>query len=116
MATAGASNDFAIQRDGRIVLAGARLRGGDAQDSEVICVLRLLPDGRLDSSFSGDGIALLDHGYGTTPRRRSCCSAEGSSSLDGGATALRARASASRGSAAMADSIARSGAAVGTGS
>jgi hypothetical protein len=43
---------------------GSRLRGGDAQDSELVCVVRLLPDGRLDTSFSGDGVAVLDHGYG----------------------------------------------------
>lgn len=58
------ANDIAIQRDGRIVLAGSRLRGGDAQDTETVCVLRLLPDGRLDRSFARDGVALLDHGYG----------------------------------------------------
>jgi uncharacterized delta-60 repeat protein len=58
------ANDVAIQRDGRIVLAGSRLRGGDAQDSELVCVVRLLPDGRLDPSFDGDGAARLDMGYG----------------------------------------------------
>lgn len=58
------ANDVAIQRDGRIVLAGPRLRGGDAQDSELVCVVRLLPDGRLDPSFDGDGTARLDMGYG----------------------------------------------------
>jgi uncharacterized delta-60 repeat protein len=58
------ANDVAIQPDGRIVLAGSRMRGGDAQDDQLICVLRLLPDGRPDPSFSGDGVALLDHGYG----------------------------------------------------
>ena len=58
------ANDMAIDRRGRIVLAGSRLRGGDAQDSELVCVMRLLPDGRPDPSFSGDGVALIDHGYG----------------------------------------------------
>jgi uncharacterized delta-60 repeat protein len=58
------ANDVAIQRDGRIVLAGSRLRGGDAQDSALVCVVRLLPDGRLDPSFDGDGAARLDMGYG----------------------------------------------------
>jgi uncharacterized delta-60 repeat protein len=58
------ANDVAIQRDGRIVLAGSRLRGGDAQDNELVCVVRLLPDGRLDPSFDGDGTARLDMGYG----------------------------------------------------
>jgi uncharacterized delta-60 repeat protein len=54
----------AIDPDGRIVLAGTILRGSDGQDSAHVCVLRLLPDGRLDASFSRDGIAVLDHGYG----------------------------------------------------
>jgi uncharacterized delta-60 repeat protein len=58
------ANDVAIDRRGRIVLAGSRLRGGDAQNSEVVCVMRLLPDGRPDPGFSGDGVALIDHGYG----------------------------------------------------
>ena len=58
------ANDVAIQRDGRIVLAGSRLRGGDAQDSELICVVRLLPDGRLDPTFDSDGTARLNMGYG----------------------------------------------------
>jgi uncharacterized delta-60 repeat protein len=54
----------AIDPDGRIVLAGTILRGDDGQDSAHVCVLRLLPDGRLDASFSRDGVAVLDHGYG----------------------------------------------------
>jgi uncharacterized delta-60 repeat protein len=58
------ANDIAIQPDGRIVLAGTRLRGDDAQDRAIVCVLRLLPDGRLDPGFSRDGVALVDHGYG----------------------------------------------------
>jgi uncharacterized delta-60 repeat protein len=58
------ANDVAIDRDGRIILVGSRLRGGDAQDSGLVCVVRLLPDGRLDTGFSGDGVAVLDHGYG----------------------------------------------------
>jgi uncharacterized delta-60 repeat protein len=54
----------AIDGQGRIVLAGVRLRGGDAQDSATVCVIRLLPDGRPDPSFSRNGVALVDHGYG----------------------------------------------------
>jgi len=57
-------SDVAVDRDGRIVLAGSRSRGGSGQDSELVCVVRLLPDGRLDTSFSRDGVAVLDHGYG----------------------------------------------------
>ena len=58
------ANDVAIDGRGRIVMAGVRLRGGDAQDSGTVCVIRLLPDGRPDPGFSGDGVALVDHGYG----------------------------------------------------
>jgi len=58
------ANDVAIDRKGRIVMAGVRLRGGDAQDSALACVIRLLPDGRPDPAFSRDGVAILDHGYG----------------------------------------------------
>jgi len=58
------ADDVAIDGAGRIVMAGVRLRGGDAQDSATVCVIRLLPDGRPDPAFSGDGVALVDHGYG----------------------------------------------------
>jgi uncharacterized delta-60 repeat protein len=58
------ANDVAIDGQGRIVMAGVRLRGGDAQDSATVCVIRLLPDGRPDPGFSRDGVALVDHGYG----------------------------------------------------
>ena len=58
------ANDVAIDGQGRIVMAGVRLRGGDAQDSATVCVIRLLPDGRPDPAFSRDGVALVDHGYG----------------------------------------------------
>ena len=61
---AGWANDVAIDGQGRIVMAGVRLRGGDAQDNALVCVIRLLPDGRPDPGFSGDGVALVDHGYG----------------------------------------------------
>jgi len=58
------ANDVAIDGSGRIVMAGVRLRGGDAQDSATVCVIRLLPDGRPDPGFSRDGVAIVDHGYG----------------------------------------------------
>jgi uncharacterized delta-60 repeat protein len=58
------ANDVAIDGQGRIVMAGVRLRGGDAQDSGTVCVIRLLPDGRPDPGFSRDGVAIVDHGYG----------------------------------------------------
>jgi uncharacterized delta-60 repeat protein len=55
---------LAVQRDGRIVAVGARLRYGDAQDDSLIAVARYRPDGRRDTSFSGDGLLSLDLGYG----------------------------------------------------
>ena len=58
------ANDVAIDGSGRIVMAGVRLRGGDAQDSATVCVIRLLGDGRPDPAFSRDGVAIVDHGYG----------------------------------------------------
>jgi uncharacterized delta-60 repeat protein len=58
------ARDVAVQPDGRIVLVGRWYKGGDAQDDDVGCVMRLLPDGRLDTSFSRDGVLRLDHGHG----------------------------------------------------
>ncbi len=45
--------DLALQRDGKIVVLGWRYFG------ERISVVRLLPNGRLDRTFSRDGIALI---------------------------------------------------------
>lgn len=56
--------DLAVQKNGRIVAVGWRLRGGDAQDDMLLAVARFLPDGRLDRSFSRDGRISLDFGYG----------------------------------------------------
>jgi uncharacterized delta-60 repeat protein len=56
--------DVAVQPDGRIVLVGMRFRGGDAQDDQLFAVARYLPDGRLDRTFSRDGLASVDFGYG----------------------------------------------------
>jgi uncharacterized delta-60 repeat protein len=59
------TNAVAIQPDGRIVLAGSiPLHPEDAENQNAVSVLRLLPDGRLDPSFSRDGKAHLDYGYG----------------------------------------------------
>ena len=44
--------------------AGFVQNGGDGQDSSHFAVARFLPDGRLDPSFSRDGRAHLDFGYG----------------------------------------------------
>jgi uncharacterized delta-60 repeat protein len=56
--------DVSIAPDGRIVAAGFVQKGGDAQDSSHFAVARYLPDGRLDQSFSRDGRATVDFGYG----------------------------------------------------
>jgi uncharacterized delta-60 repeat protein len=53
-----------IAPDGRIVAVGFVQKGGDGQDSSHFAVARYLPDGRLDQSFSGDGRATVDFGYG----------------------------------------------------
>jgi hypothetical protein len=87
---------------------GSRLRGGDAQDSELVCVVRLLPDGRLDTSFSGDGVAVLDHGYGNDSAEGVVLQGAGSSSPARDATAHRGPASALRDSGATARSTAPS--------
>jgi uncharacterized delta-60 repeat protein len=57
-------HDIAVQRNGRIVAAGWRFRGGDAQDDMLLAVARFLPNGRLDPSFSRDGRFSRDFGYG----------------------------------------------------
>lgn len=54
--------DIALQPDGRIVLAGTIVMNG----GNTGLVMRLLPDGTLDPSFSFDGMAYLDLGDGTT--------------------------------------------------
>jgi uncharacterized delta-60 repeat protein len=56
--------DVSMAPDGRIVAAGFFEKGGDAQDSSHFAVARYLPDGRLDPSFSRDGRATVDFGYG----------------------------------------------------
>lgn len=56
--------DVSLAADGRIVAAGFVQKGGDAQDSSHFAVARYLPDGRLDPSFSRDGRATVDFGYG----------------------------------------------------
>jgi uncharacterized delta-60 repeat protein len=65
-ATYGASRayDVAVQPNGRIVAVGMRFRGNDAQNDELFAVARYLPDGKLDRSFSRDGLASIDFGFG----------------------------------------------------
>ncbi len=56
--------DVAVQPDGKIVAVGMRFRGDDAQNDELFAVARYLRDGRLDRSFSRDGLASVDFGFG----------------------------------------------------
>jgi uncharacterized delta-60 repeat protein len=56
--------DVSVTPGGRIVAAGFVQMGGDGQDSSHFAVARYLPDGRLDPSFSRDGRATVDFGYG----------------------------------------------------
>ena len=56
--------DVALTPGGKIVAAGFVKRGGDAQDTSHFAVARYMPDGRLDTSFSRDGLATVDFGYG----------------------------------------------------
>jgi uncharacterized delta-60 repeat protein len=56
--------DVAVHPDGNIVAVVMRYRGDDAQDDELFAVARYLPDGRLDRSFSRDGLASVDFGFG----------------------------------------------------
>jgi len=56
--------DVAVQPDGKIVAVGKRYRGGDAQNDDLWALARYLPNGRLDTSFSGDGRTSIDFGYG----------------------------------------------------
>ena len=55
--------DVAVQPDGKIVAAGMRFLGNDAQNDELFAVARYLPNGKLDRSFSRDGLASVDFGY-----------------------------------------------------
>jgi uncharacterized delta-60 repeat protein len=56
--------DVAVRPDGKIVAVGMRFRGDDAQDDELFAVARYLPDGGLDRTFSRDGLASVDFGFG----------------------------------------------------
>ena len=58
------SYDVTVQRDERIVVVGDWFKPQDANDDSVACVMRLMPDGRLDRSFSRDGVVRVNHGYG----------------------------------------------------
>jgi uncharacterized delta-60 repeat protein len=55
--------DVAVQPDGKIIAVGMRFRGNDAQNDELFAVARYRPDGKLDRTFSRDGLASVDFGY-----------------------------------------------------
>ncbi len=61
----GADNDYirsvAIQPDGKIVVAGQSQNNGSNTD---FALARYLPDGSLDSSFSNDGMLIVNMGVG----------------------------------------------------
>src|SRR5512145_1374566 len=50
-----------VQGDGKLVVAGAGLGPGSAGESDFV-ILRYAPDGTLDPTFDGDGIAYIDFG------------------------------------------------------
>ncbi|MFL3002529.1 MAG: hypothetical protein ACJZ4L_02365 [Candidatus Poriferisodalaceae bacterium] len=57
--------DVKIQSNGKIVVAGVADYGGDTDDGRYGLVGRFNPDGSLDTSFSGDGKVLVNHGGST---------------------------------------------------
>ena len=57
---------LARQPDGKLVVAGT-VGGGGEGDATRVVVMRLLPDGRLDRSFDGNGS--LDRGFGRGGRQ-----------------------------------------------
>jgi uncharacterized delta-60 repeat protein len=59
LAKGAGARGVAIQRDGRIVLAGLSLRGGASYN---FAIARYTEDGNLDGSFSGDGKRLVELG------------------------------------------------------
>lgn len=61
------ANDVAIQRDGKIVLLGWLFTADRWHDFSLFSVARLLPDGRLDRSFSRDGFARIGLRAGQSP-------------------------------------------------
>jgi uncharacterized delta-60 repeat protein len=59
----GSGHGVAVQRDGRIVVAGSGFDDED-YDSAFWVIARYLPNGRLDRSFGRRGIAVGDFGTG----------------------------------------------------
>lgn len=83
--------DVAVQPDGRIVVVGWRFRYGDAQDDDLFAVARYLPNGVLDRSFSRDGRASIDLGYGDDVARAVAIQPDGKILVAGHGTRNRYR-------------------------
>ena len=83
--------DVAVQPDGRIVAVGWRFRYGDNQDDDLFAVARYLPDGRLDRSFSRDGRASVDFGFGDDTAHAVAVQADGRILVAGHGTRNRYR-------------------------
>ncbi len=83
--------DVAVQPDGRIVAVGWRFRYGDAQDDDLFAVARYLPDGSLDRTFSRDGRASLDFGFGDDIAHAVAVQPDGKILVAGGGTRNRYR-------------------------
>ena len=58
----GAGDAVAIQRDGKIVAAGSATAAGSGGNTPRVAVVRLKPNGSLDSSFRGKGLDVIDLG------------------------------------------------------
>jgi uncharacterized delta-60 repeat protein len=59
----GGAEDVALQRDGKIVIAGDDLNGGLFSTNFDFAVARLNPDGSLDSSFANGGSRIIGMGH-----------------------------------------------------
>jgi uncharacterized delta-60 repeat protein len=86
-----AAYDVAVQPDGKLVAAGRRFRYGDAQDDQLFAVARYLPDGRLDRTFSRDGRASVDFGFGDDIAYAIAVQRDGKILVAGGGTRSRYR-------------------------
>ena len=71
----------AVQPDGKIVVVGERDNGSDLD----MMVLRSLEDGSPDTSFSGDGKAFMDFGWGHDSARDVALTPDGSIVVAGSA-------------------------------
>jgi uncharacterized delta-60 repeat protein len=56
--TSASASDVVVQRDGKILIAASHYDSGDGD----IVLVRLLPSGRRDRDFSGDGRVVIDFG------------------------------------------------------